>query len=156
MSAGYREYKGPGDAYRNDVVALVLVPLTDADDDTIEREPGAVRSGVVRHLEGAPGEVRVELATFHIGGSWYGMHSSDIVESIDVQRITSLPGLPAHVRGCVMYEGDPIMVVDLRDYVMASVPVRRARSSSSAVPPTGQRPACWWMSWARFLKSRCP
>ncbi len=117
MSAGYREYKGPGDAYRNDVIALVLMPLTDADDDTMGHPAAPERSGVTRYLEGAPGEVRVELATFHIGGSWYGMHSSDIVESIDIQRVTSLPGLPAHVRGCVMYEGDPIMVVDLSDYV---------------------------------------
>jgi chemotaxis signal transduction protein len=117
MSAGYREYKGPDDAYRNDVVAVVLIPLTDADESTIGHTPSAARSGVIRHLKGAPGDVTVELATFHIGGSWYGMHSSDIVESIDIQRITTLPGLPAHVRGCVMYEGDPIMVVDLRDYV---------------------------------------
>ncbi|NML26183.1 chemotaxis protein CheW [Zoogloea dura] len=116
MSAGYREYKGPDDAYRNDVLALMLIPLTDADEAAVAHAAPVRRSAASR-LQGKPDEVSVELATFHIGGNWYGMHSGDIVESIDVQRITSLPGLPAHVRGCVMYEGDPIMVVDLRDYV---------------------------------------
>ena len=120
MSAGYREYKGPDDAYRNDVLALILIPLTDEDEAAVSH-PVPIRRSAATRLEGKPDEVSVELATFHIGDNWYGMHSSDIVESIDVQRITSLPGLPAHVRGCVMYEGDPIMVVDLRDYVNGAV-----------------------------------
>jgi chemotaxis signal transduction protein len=117
MSSGYREYKGRNDPYRNEILALVLVPLTEEGVDGANHPVPRRHPGVARRFETVADEVKVELATFYVGESWYGLHSTDIIESVDVTRITRLPGLPQHMCGCVMYEGNPIMVMDLHEVV---------------------------------------
>lgn len=112
MSAGYREYKSADDAYRNDVVALVLVPLSDSIVAAGSR--GAQRSPSGQYMTRPVGaEDAVEIATFYIGGSWYGVKAGHVIEAADRCSITPVPGMPPWVRGCVMYQGRPISVFDL-------------------------------------------
>lgn len=113
MSAGYREYKTEPDSHRNDVVALVFSPLSDqvasstrlpslraATADTYARLPAtSTRS--------------VDLACFHIGRSWYGIRTCQVVEAVDTERLTPMPGLPETVCGCLMYDDQAISVIDL-------------------------------------------
>lgn len=113
MSAGYREYKGGADGYRNDVVALVLSPLSDSLLPVAEirnlRE--GLRDGYgLRH---GPGEDGVEVATFFIRGGWYGLRSNCVVEAMDDGEITAIPGTPDWVRGCIMHHDQPISIFDL-------------------------------------------
>ena len=121
MSAGYREYKGPADAYRNDVIALVFVPLGVASDFV----PAAARSGTQMvqrsSLAHHDGEV-TELATFHIGDEWFGLPSTGVVEAIDANAITCLRGMPECVRGVVMFEDNPVLVFDLRQHLQPGKP----------------------------------
>lgn len=112
MSAGYREYKSAQDAYRNDVVALVLVPLSDRLATPQERSGADAGSGqYMTRPVGA--EDALEIATFYIGGSWYGLRAEQVIEAADRCSITPVPGMPPWVRGCTMYQGRPISVFDL-------------------------------------------
>lgn len=112
MSAGYREYKSAEDAYRNDVVALVLVPLSDS---VVAAGAGEDRHGASGQYMTRPAgaEDALEIATFYIGGSWYGVRATHVVEAADRCSITPVPGMPPWVRGCTMYQGRPISVFDL-------------------------------------------
>lgn len=60
----------------------------------------------------AGGEDVVEIATFYIGGNWYGVKSSQMVEAIDAGNITVIPGMPEWARGCIMHEDQPITIFD--------------------------------------------
>jgi chemotaxis signal transduction protein len=113
MSAGYREYKAAGDSHRNDVVALVFSPLSDSiiDPDTLHSlRHTAVDTYARRQTAGAES---IDVACFHIGRSWYGIRSCHVVEAVDTDRLTPMPGLPDSVCGCLMYENQAISVIDL-------------------------------------------
>ena len=112
MSAGYREYKSAEDAYRNDVVALVLVPLSDSVVVAGSGEGQRSASGHYMTRPAGAGDT-LEIATFYIGGSWYGVRATHVVEAADRCSITPVPGMPPWVRGCTMYQGRPISVFDL-------------------------------------------
>lgn len=111
-SAGYREYKSADDAYRNDVVALVLVPLSDRvlSAGSLESDRSATGQYMTRP---AGAEDALEIATFYIGSSWYGVRAAHVIEAADRCSITPVPGVPPWVRGCTMYQGRPISVFDL-------------------------------------------
>lgn len=113
MSSGYREYKSAADSYKNDVVALVLVPLSDAVAvPGVGQRQGAAEgaSYARRHVAG---EDAVEIATFYIGDSWYGVRSNWVVEAIDTNGITAIPGMPDWACGCVMHNDTPVTIFDL-------------------------------------------
>ena len=115
QSLGYREYKSAADSYRNDITAIVLAPLTGegvlATADVRERRRGRDS----RYELGANrGDDAIELATFYIAGRWYGLRSADIIESIDLPRLTQFPGLPEIVAGVLMYNDQPLAVFDMR------------------------------------------
>lgn len=117
MSAGYREYKGEGDDYRNNVVALVLVPLSERVPQPEDRQ-SLLRirpDSEAMQLDG-DGDT-VEIATFYIGGDWYGVHSNYVLEAIEGEAIIRIPGMPAWVRGWIMHNGQAIMVFDLSGFL---------------------------------------
>ncbi len=109
MSSGYREYKGGRDAYRNDIVAIVLVPLSER-----IALPGefSAQGAAPYAVKRAKGGDTVEVATFNISGNWYGLRSSEVLEAMDYTPVTSIPGMPAWVKGCIMYRDQAIMVFD--------------------------------------------
>jgi len=123
MSSGYREFKGPQDAYRNDVAALIFIPLGQVQAD-IQAAPARQEKVQMPHAaRSRMGQETTEIATFYIGTEWFGIPSLNVVEAIDAVSITSLPGMPGYVRGVVMFTGDPILVFDLRDHLHLGKPV---------------------------------
>lgn len=123
MSAGYREYKSAEDAYRNDIAALVFVPLAPVPSGTAEQahahEP--LRLPRVRQSQFAGGST--EIATFFIGDEWLGIASARVLEAVDATGITPLPGLPDHIQGLFMYQGQPVLVLDLKDHLRLRRPI---------------------------------
>jgi chemotaxis signal transduction protein len=115
MSAGYREYKGETDAYRNDVVALVFVPLCEA---TTVARPVDIPRLAIRSDRAAEGET-IELATFHVGQTWFGLRSTQVVEAVDRAGMTAVPGAGGDFAGYLMYQGVPIPVFDIREIANA-------------------------------------
>lgn len=115
MSSGYREYKGPGDAYRNDVLALVFLPLCDA---TVQRQAQQVPRLTLNSDRSGQADT-VEVATFHIGRTWFGLRSDVVVEAVDPVGITGVPGAGHYFGGYLMYQGQPIPVYDIAELANA-------------------------------------
>ena len=122
MSAGYREYKGPDDAYRNDVVALIFVPLGVASGRPVETGRSE-NTQLMHRTQGQHIPDSTEIATFYIGEEWFGIPSSRVVEAIEAAGVTPLPGMPDYVRGVVMFQESPILVFDVRNHLRFGAPV---------------------------------
>jgi chemotaxis signal transduction protein len=109
MSAGYREYKGPGDSYRNDIIALVFLPLCEA----VEQAQNNQASRLPIHSDrGIDGET-VEIATFHIGSTWFGLRTDGVVEAVNSTGLTSIARAGSAFAGYLMYQGVAIAVYDI-------------------------------------------
>jgi len=118
VSSGYREYKGEHDAYRNDVTALVFVPLCEA---VVRKASGDVPRLVVHADRAVDGET-VEIATFHIGQTWFGLRSSQVVEAMELAGMAGVPGAGSDFVGYLMYRSAPIPVYDVRELANAGPP----------------------------------
>jgi chemotaxis signal transduction protein len=109
-SAGYREYKGADDAYRNDVTALVLIPLGafDANAGTIKPavEMASKRAG------NAAGEF-VEIATFCVCGHWLGLPVAAVAEATELRGFVRLPNTPKHIFGAQIYGDETLPLYNL-------------------------------------------
>lgn len=114
-SSGYREYKDAQDAYRNDVIALIFIPLCEAvaQQEVVELAPLTVGS------DRTDGSETVEIATFHVGQTWFGLHSAQVVEAVDHVGMTAVPGAGSDFAGYLMYQGVPIPVFDIRSIANA-------------------------------------
>lgn len=127
MSAGYREYKSPADSCQSDVAALIFTPLSDR---ILASEKPRVRSAASpgRHglLQPLGGET-VDIACFHIGQNWYGLHPRSIVAAIDAERLTSMPGAAEEIAGCSMFEDQAITVFDLGEILSPVKPGQERR-----------------------------
>ena len=110
MSSGYREYKDAHDPYRNDIVALVFIPLCEA---VARRENAEMAALTVRSDRAVDGET-VEIATFHVGQTWFGLRSAQVVEAVNHAGMTAVPGAGGDFGGYLMYQGVPIPVFDIR------------------------------------------
>ena len=115
MSSGYREYKGAQDAYQNDVAALIFVPLCEA----VTQKPRLeIPRLTIRSDRSADGET-VEIASFHVGQTWFGLRSAQVVEAMDKVGMTCVPGAGSDFAGYLMYRSVPIPVYDIREMANA-------------------------------------
>jgi chemotaxis signal transduction protein len=113
VSSGYREYLSENDPHRNNLVALVFSPLSDTiiDPESLPaKHDGALDAYHRRH--GSLGE-SVDIACFHVGRNWYGIRSEQVVEAVDIDRLTPMPGLGDGLCGCLMFDDQAISVIDL-------------------------------------------
>ncbi|WP_168952951.1 chemotaxis protein CheW [Parazoarcus communis] len=125
LSAGYREYKSTADAYRNEVAALVFVPLgSTAPAATATQSSIPARAiRLPRRNSDTTTCASTEIATFHIGDECLGIVANQVIEAVDANGITSVPGLPDHVHGVFMYKNRPVLVLDLKDHLRLRSPV---------------------------------
>jgi len=133
MSAGYREYRGAGDGQRGGVVALVFSPLSDriVDGERLTGRRDALVDTYARRLPDAAVD-SVDVACFYVGRNWYGVRSSHVVEAVDADRLTPLPGVSEALCGCLMYRDQAISVFDLSAILSPRQPVSERRRPSSA------------------------
>lgn len=120
VSRGYREYKDAHDSYRNDVVALVFVPLCAANAEQrpqrdIERPRMQLQVGRSKEF----GDT-VEIATFYVGENWFGVYSENVIEAIDLAGMTRVPGASSYLVGYVLHDSIPIPVVDIHQLLPKS------------------------------------
>lgn len=111
MSKGYREYKGETDAYRNDVVALIFVPLGNKTED--RRGSRTKRARVAGVIGNGNSNDSMEIATFYVDNNWLGLPSEYVVEAVDANGITSVPGSSDNTCGYMVFRGNVIPVVGL-------------------------------------------
>ncbi|PKO35666.1 MAG: chemotaxis protein CheW [Betaproteobacteria bacterium HGW-Betaproteobacteria-7] len=110
-SSGYREYKGAEDDYRNDVTAVVFVPLGE-----YQPEAGLCCTGgdiASRRSVIPAGIPSREIATFHIAGHWLGLPVSDVIEAIEANGAARLANAPKEVYGALIYGNESLPIYNL-------------------------------------------
>lgn len=112
MSNGYREYKGEGDSYKNDVVSLIFVPLGEKREHERRSSP-AVRNRTQNRNKSNGGSDSVEIATFYVDSHWVGIPIEHVVEAIDVKGVTDVPGAGENAVGYLMFRSALVPVVGL-------------------------------------------
>jgi chemotaxis signal transduction protein/predicted nucleic-acid-binding Zn-ribbon protein len=90
-SHGYREFKGPQDAYKEEIAALVLNRIGDAGQGLVAR-PSSSKPNVSSHAIRSGSEPYVEIATFAIGTYWLGIMAHDVVEAIKATSLKQMWG----------------------------------------------------------------
>ena len=113
MSNGYREYKGEGDAYKNDVVALIFVPLGEKHEYDRRSAPAIRRTQSRSVKSNSNGNNTVEIATFYVDSHWVGIPSEHVVEAIDVKGVTRVPHAGENAVGYIMFRSQLVPVVGL-------------------------------------------
>jgi chemotaxis signal transduction protein len=114
MSNGYREYKGSEDTYKNDVVALIFVPLGEKSEHERRSAPVTRRDQSRNTKIGSgKGSDSVEIATFYVDSHWVGIPSEHVIEAIDVKGVTRMPNAGQNAVGYVMFRNQLIPVVGL-------------------------------------------
>lgn len=108
-SSGYREYKGEGDHYRNEVIALVFTRICDAAGQ-VSRPQAKLLS--IRSDRAQAGD-KESIATFTVGDRIFAARTSEIVEAVDGAAIMPIPLMRPGMRGCFIYEGTALPVFDL-------------------------------------------
>jgi len=113
MSKGYREYKGTSDAYCNDVVALIFAPLGEVNHESRHGKLKARCRLQGEDLKANGDDECVEIATFYVDNHWLGITTENVVESIDIKGLTSVPGAEDSLLGYIMFRDKLISVVGL-------------------------------------------
>lgn len=131
-SRGYREFKGEADAYRNDVGALIFVPLGDVEArQAAPVEPSARRSlTTAARNSDAEG---VEIATFHVAGQWLGVGSECVVEAIEAKGMTSVPGTKRNLFGFAMFRNVMVPVINLASLLGVDTPLSSTVMTSKQI-----------------------
>lgn len=63
---------------------------------------------------GAAAATQIALLTFRLDAQEYGLSVTDVVRIIEMVTITTVPGLPAAIRGLINVHGKAIPVIDMR------------------------------------------
>jgi chemotaxis signal transduction protein len=115
-SSGYREFKGPDDAYRNPVTALIFIPLGSAADiDAIIAADATLRHNQFKPNEhqGAASARSEEYASFHVGSHWMGLPASQVVEALQTRQIKPVPDSSSLLAGIMQHQGKVLPVIAL-------------------------------------------
>jgi len=112
VSDGYREYKSDSDSYKNDIVALVFVPLGEVCAKEAKKEKPAkhLRVEVSHRFES---ENCTEIASFYIGDKWLGIRSELVVEAVNAKGLTLIPGANRMLSGRINYNNKTVDVLNL-------------------------------------------
>ncbi|MGD9787909.1 MAG: chemotaxis protein CheW [Sulfuricellaceae bacterium] len=114
LSSGYREYKGPMDGYKNDVAALIFVPLCPAESVSLRAGDGGRNKWQLQVGRTSEFGETVEIATFFVDENWFGIYSEEVVEAVDLVGLTPVPGAPSYLVGYLLHNNAPVPVVDIR------------------------------------------
>ncbi len=106
-SAGYREYKGPADVYRNPVHAICLVPLG-------EQQP--VAATLTPIAAGRPSGDGRRVATFRVGQHRLALPCDRLVEAVIPDRMARGSDRAHGIAGYAVHDGRGVLVVDPRSY----------------------------------------
>jgi len=110
-SAGYREYKGKADSYRNAITALVFIPLGAYD---AQARLGSNGGDIAARRSSFAADVAIrEIATFHLGGHWLGLPVDSVVEAIELVGATCLANAPKQVYGALIYRNETLPIYNL-------------------------------------------
>lgn len=114
-SAGYREYKGADDVYKNQVTGLIFIPLGNAREiDALIQADMAFQHNQFRpSTNNSSNKESCEYATFYIEQDWFGIPAAQVVQAIEPVNIRPLPDTPLILEGIMQFEGNVIPIMNL-------------------------------------------
>lgn len=119
-SGSYREYKGDHDRYQNN---LTCVYGLDVGALLIDQEVQAGEISFDEFRQNGQKELRVDIASFRVGGHWYGIDSEDAVEAFMCREVATLPNSPEWILGTTLYKKDAVTIVDISRILETGEPV---------------------------------
>jgi len=93
----------------------------------------------------------VEMCSVRLGTALFGVPITHILEIVGSARPQPVPLAPPFVGGLVHYRGDVLTTVSLRQ--LLGLPAKEGSQDILVLESSG---ACWWIRWARFLRSPRP
>lgn len=131
LSTGYREYKGSEDTYRNEVTALVFIPLGVYDAQASLAKPSG---DVASRRSSIAADVPVsEIATFHLGDHWLGLPVTAVQEAIELSGAACLANAPKQVYGALLHRNEALPIYNLDAALGLAVPAETAGSRQVVV-----------------------
>ncbi|HFU76523.1 MAG TPA: hypothetical protein ENK66_09800 [Arcobacter sp.] len=119
-SNGYREYKGNGDDYSNDVLAFVFIEAG----EKVENKTSniSLENSFYNYQISSKDEFE-EIASFYIGDKWLGVRQNEIVEAISIDTLESSINLDSkhHFKGTVSYKDHIVSVLDISPFVKNTI-----------------------------------
>jgi chemotaxis signal transduction protein len=115
-SQGYREYKSAKDNYSNDVFAFFFSYISEADIlNSVSEEYFFQNNKVIDETD----VDYSEIATFHIGEKYLGVHTKDVLEAISIDKLESSIVLDDdnYFKGTVPYKKNIVSVLDIRPFI---------------------------------------
>lgn len=110
-SSGYREYKGSSDSYRNEITALVFLPLGTY--NPLARLNTGNGDGATRRTN-IPNDVPTcEIATFYLGDHWLGLPVGSVLEAVELTGAACLANAPKQVYGALIYRDETLPLYNL-------------------------------------------
>lgn len=113
QGSGYREYRPGREESPDDVAAVLLLPLGRT---TVSAQPAPVDGFFTpRHRPGgtaAGAAGRLQVASFTLGGAWFGLPAEEIEEVLAAVTPMGLPKAPVHLAGLLQHRGRVVPVLD--------------------------------------------
>jgi len=122
---------------RLETAAAALAALERADPAAQERllaERAAALAAVAAAPAGQP--AGVEVLAFRCGGERYAFDTAWVTRVLPLLPLTLLPGVPAHVAGITMWEGEVLAVLDLR--VLLDLPLSELAEPGALIVLRGE------------------
>jgi chemotaxis signal transduction protein len=116
-SNGYREYKSNDDDYINDILSFVFIKA--ANNIQEEFEFDYYENQYYNYPISKDDKVE-EIATFYVGDKWLGVNSSEILETISIDKLElpiSKEEDQHHFKGTVIHKDYPVSVLDISKFV---------------------------------------
>lgn len=124
-SGAYREYKNAADCYQNDLQCVYGLDIGALKPETNEKA-GEISFDEFRQADQK--ELRVDIASFRVGGHWYGIDSEDAVEAFLCREVVTMPNSPAWIAGTTLYKKEAITIVDISKVLAADSAEHHAAS----------------------------
>lgn len=110
-SGSYREYKSQGSCYTNNLRCVYLKRIgpkqkTDMTEESLQFEQSRNQNEKTSSLE---------VATFKIGNSWYGIEANHIDGATTLRNIAKVPGSPVWQLGTTLLNGEAITIIQLHN-----------------------------------------
>jgi chemotaxis signal transduction protein len=116
-SAGYREYKGEGDSYKNDVTALIFVPLAEEKRQLERASTSETLLSSVKSSRRLTGSNSVEIASFFVGEHWLGVNANRVVEAVRMGQVNKVPHAPQSIAGITIFNERVIPVLNFHSRI---------------------------------------
>lgn len=106
--SGYREFPGLG------ISAVMMMPLGAVAAGARPRSTPSINLAQPQHPRSSE---TADIATFLIGTQQLGMRVNQVIEARPLREMVPIPGAPTCLVGHVMYDGLPIVVVDIAQFL---------------------------------------